>query len=318
MNILDNLVFSLNATVPIFAVIVFGWIFKRIKLISDEFASVSNKLTFKVFLPVLLFQEVSRMKIGEDFSLKFCLACFLMTVTAVFIITLLSVLLIKDKTLTGSYIQGSFRGSAAILGVSIAQNLYGNAGMVPMMIVAAVPFYNVFSVIILTIYSRDSLNKKIDIKKLIFDVLKNPIIIAIILGLPFSLLNVHFPLMLEKTMNNLSCVASPLALLAIGAGFSFSGNFASKLKLIISGSLIKLVIQPAVFLPVAAMLGFREQEMIAILIMLGSPSTVSGYIMAKNMGNDAELASGIVVITTAFSAFSVTGFIYILRSFQLI
>lgn len=315
---MDNLIYSLNATVPIFVIILIGWIFKKINFITDDFASLANKLTFKVFLPVLLFQEVSKMEFKKDFNPAFCAACFLITVCAVFFITLFSVIFIKDKEMTGSFIQGSFRGSAAILGVTIAENLYNNSGMVPMMIVAAVPFYNVFSVIILTIYSKESLKKKINILSLIKGVIKNPIIIAIFLGLPFSLLHIRFPEMVNKTMSSLASVASPLALIATGAAFSVSGSFSTKLKPCIIGSLIKLIIQPMIFLPIAVYLGFRNQELVAILIMLGSPSTVSGYIMAKNMNNDADLASGIVVLTTAFAAFSVTFFIYILKTFNLI
>jgi hypothetical protein len=127
------------------------------------------------------------------------------------------------------------------------------------------------------------------------------------------LLEVHFPAIIEKCISNLSVLTTPLALLSVGAGFEIE-NAVKKLKPSIAASLIKLVMQPAILLPVAVLMGFRNQEIIAILIMTGAPTTVSSFIMAKNMNNDAELASSIVVITTLFSAITITGIIFIFRT----
>lgn len=315
---MENLIFSLNATVPIFAMILLGWVFKRIRIINDEFVTANNKLAFNILFPVLLFKDISQMRIAEDFDLSFFLTCFIMTVLAVALITVFTLIFVKDKSMHGSFIQGSFRGSAAILGVSLAENLYGSSGMVPMMIVAAVPFYNLYSVIILTLSSSDSIDRKIDKKKLLISIIKNPMIIGIFAGIPFSLLNVTFPVIINKTISNLSSLATPLALLIVGAGFSDIEGLKKRVKPCIIASLIKLVILPAVCLPIAVLLGFRRQELIAILIMLGSPATVSSYIMAKSMKNDSDLASSIVVVTTLFSSITVTGLIYILKVFSLI
>ncbi len=314
---MNNLIYSLNATVPIFTIILLGWLLKKINIINDDFVSVNNKLAFNILFPVLLFRDLSTMKIAENFSIPFILTCFLMTAVSIFFISLLSHILIKDKTIVGSFIQGSFRSSAAILGVSIAENLYGNSGMVPMMIIAVVPLYNIYSVILLTLNSRDSIDKKISKKKLALSIAKNPMIVAIFIGIIFSFLQISFPPMISKATDSLSATASPLALLIVGAGFSTSASI-SKIKPCVIASLIKLIILPVVFSPIAILLGFRNQSLIAILIMLGSPSTVSGYIMAKSMDNDSELASGIVVITTIFSALTVTSFIYIFKMFSLI
>ena len=327
---MNNLAFSLNATVPIFLLILLGWFLKKINILDDRFVDINNKAVFNIFLPVLLFRDISKMQVTKYFDFKFCAVCFLMTVITSLLITWGAVKLIKDKHMTGSFIQGAYRSSAAILGVAIAENLYGNSGMVPMMIISAVPFYNFYAVIVLTMSSSDTLDKKVDMKKLILGIVKNPIILAIIVSLPFSVFNslvpdfhisaggIDFLAMIEKCINNISSLASPLALLVVGAGFDVSGSFKTKLKPCLCASFIKLILLPAVCLPIAVFLGIRDQQLIAILIMLGSPSTVSGYIMARNMKNDCELASGVVVITTFFAAFSITFFIYILRSFSLV
>lgn len=308
---MDNFIFSLNATIPVFFVIFMGWFLKKIGIIDERFSQVNDRLSFKVLFPLLLFRDISAADLKQDFDIKFAVFCFTATFLCFTAIWILSEIFIKDKSIIGSFVQGSFRGSAAILGVAFVQNMYGNSGMVPLMIVAAVPLYNIFSVIILTVRGRSG--EKISIKKLLMSIVKNPMIIGIFTGLPFALLEVHFPVMIEKCISNLSVLTTPLALLSVGAGFEFK-NAKAKLKPSIIASVIKLVIQPAILLPVAIMMGFRNQEIIALLIMTGAPTTVSSFIMAKNMNNDAELASSIVVITTLFSSVTITAMIFILKT----
>ncbi|MDO5560495.1 MAG: AEC family transporter [Oscillospiraceae bacterium] len=312
---MSNLIFSLNATIPIFTIILLGWFLKKIKVINDTFVSSNNFLTFNILFPVLLFRDISKMDIRAQFDISFLLTCFLLTIAAILIITAVALIFIKDRSMVGSFIQGSFRGSAAILGIPIAENLYGNSGMVPMMIIAAVPVYNISSVIILTVFSEDRVNKKINFRQLLLDIVKNPMIIGITAGLPFALAGITLPQILTKSINSLSSIVTPLALLMVGAGFDAGVSLKQKLRPSLAASLIKLVIQPALLLPIPIMMGFRNQELIAIFIMLASPATVSGYIMARSMKNDAQLASGIVVITTIFAAVTVTAFIYIFKLF---
>ncbi|OAA90551.1 AEC family transporter [Clostridium ljungdahlii] len=223
----------------------------------------------------------------------------------------------KDSSMTGAFVQASFRGSAAILGIAFVQNIYGNAGMAPMMIIGAVPLYNIYSVIVLTFESEDSRGGNDSVKKACINIIKNPIIIGILLGMIVSLLNIHFPKIIDKTLKNFAVMASPLALVTIGAGFEGTKALA-KIKPTLAASFIKLVAQAAVFLPLAVYFGFRDQELVALIIMLGSPTTVSCYIMAKNMNNDGVLTSSIVVATTLLSAFTLTFWIFVLKSFKFI
>ena len=153
-----------------------------------------------------------------------------------------------------------------------------------------------------------------NIKKACINILKNPIIIGIFLGLPFSLLHVTFPIFVQKTINSIAQTATPVALIVIGA--SFEGRKAiKKIKPTIIATFIKLIGLGAVFMPLAVWLGFRCQELMAILIMLASPTTVSSYIMAENMDNDGVLASSIIVLTTVLSSVTLTAWIFILRYF---
>ncbi len=308
---MENLMFSLNATVPVFLMIFIGWFLRRINVIDDKFVATNNKLAFTVLFPVLLFRDIAATDLGAEFSFKFVAFCFITTLLCFLSVWLIASLCIKDKSEVGSFVMGSCRGSAAVLGVVFAENIYGNAGMVPMMIVASVPLYNIFSVILMTVYSRDE-NKKINIGSILLGVAKNPLIIGIVLGVPFALLKVRFPVIIEKTLGYMASITSPIALLAVGAGFEI-GSVKKSAGLAAAASAIKLVIQPLIFLPIAIWMGFRGADIVALIIMLGAPTTVAAYIMAKNMNNDDQLVSEIVVLTTLFSALTVTASIYVVR-----
>ena len=155
------------------------------------------------------------------------------------------------------------------------------------------------------------------IKKAFLNILKNPIILGIAFGMVAALLSLDFPTIVDKTIDNVAKMATPLALIVLGAGFEGRKALA-KIKPTLAASAIKLVIQPLLLLPVAAALGFTGEKMIAILIMLASPTTPSCYIMAKSMKNDGVLTASIIVTTTLLGAFTLTGWIYILKTMGLI
>ena len=316
---MENFIFSLNATMPVFLVIVAGWFLMQLKLFNREFLAVADKYVFKVALPVLLFRDIATTDLREGFQLKFVLFCMAATTVMFLGIWGLASLLMKDKSMVGAFTQAAARGSAAVLGIACVENIYGNSGMAPLMIVSAVPLFNIYSVIILTLCAGDSHAKSRGetIKRAFLNVLKNPIIIGIALGVPFSLLNIRLPVILSKAVANIAGTATPIALLVVGA--NFEGRKAlSKLKPTLIASLLKLLVIPAVFFPFAVMLGFRGSELVAILVMLGSPTTVTCYIMAKNMGNDAELSASAVVMATLLSSVTLTFWIFLLKTLSLI
>ena len=197
------------------------------------------------------------------------------------------------------------------------ENIYGDAGLTPLMIVAAVPLFNIYSVVILTFSANGGQHGREAMKKACINVLKNPIILGILAGLPFSLLQITIPTIPLKAIDSVATTATPIALLVVGAGFEGTKALA-KIKPTVIASAIKLVVLPAAFLPLAIALGFTGAEMVAVLIMLGSPATVSCYIMAKNMDNDGELSTSIIVLTTLLSSVTLTGWIFILRLMGLI
>lgn len=315
---MDNFIFSLHATLPVFCVILLGWLFRKWNIVNEKFATDLNKLTFNVLFALLLFRDIAQSDIRQQFNPKFMVFCLLVTVGCFVVIWIIAELTIKEPSEIGTFVMCSFRGSAAVLGVAFVENIYGNSGMVPLMIICSVPLYNIFSVILLTFRGKVPIAKgKEGIKKAIKNVLTNPLIIGIIAGIPFAVFHVQFPVLIEKPINTLCSMATPLALLMVGAGFE-TKEAMGKIKLSAISSLIKLVIQPAIFMSLAIVMGFRGSELIAILIMVGAPTTVSCYIMSMAMNGDETLSSSVVVLTTLFSAITITGAIFILKSCALI
>ncbi len=314
---MDNLIFSLNATVPIFLMMLLGLLFRKIGWIDEVFASKMNKFVFLVPLPVLLFEDLAAVDFAEVWDMKFVLFCFGATLISIAIAAVVSFLW-KDRSIQGEFIQASYRSSAALLGIAFIQNIYGDAGMAPLMIIGSVPLYNVMAVVVLSFFQpeRKKLDRQVWISTL-KGIITNPIILGIIAGLLWSALRLPMPSILDKTVSSVGAVATPLGLMAMGATFDIRKAF-GRAKPAVVASVMKLVIFAAVFLPVAVWLGFRREQLVAILIMLGSATTVSCYVMARNMGHEGVLTSSTVMLTTLFSAFTVTGWLYILRMLGMI
>lgn len=314
---MENFIYSINATLPVFLVIVLGYVLMQTKMLNENFVTVANKFNFQVTLPFLVFKDISSANVRENFDLKFVLFCAGATTLCFFTIWGVTKLFVKDTSIRGAFVQASFRSSAAVMGIAFIQNIYGNSGMAPMMIIGSVPLYNIFSVIVLTMEANEEVQGYDRIKKAMLGILTNPIIIGILLGLLVSISGITFPTVVNKTVQSIASMASPLALIAIGAGFE-GKKALGKIKPTIWVAVIKLVFQTMVFLPIACMMGFRTEKLIAILIMLAAPTTPSCYIMAKNMKNDGVLTASSVVVTTLCSSVTLTLWIYILRSMGLI
>ena len=309
---MQNLLFSLNATLPVFLVMVAGDALGRMGFLQPAFCKASDKLTFKITLPLMLFLDMGSVDILHDFQPRFVLFCFAATLAGILALWTAAKRLLKDKTLVGEFVQAGYRSSAAVLGVAFIQNIYGNAGMAPLMMLGSVPLFNIFAVLILTLESPQR-REKPSPKQLLRGVATNPILLGIVLGTVYALLPFTLPAVITKAMNSIASVTTPLALLSIGASFE-GAKAIKKLGPTLGAALIKTVGLAAVFLPCAVALGFRGEELIALLIMLGSPTTPSAYVMSKNMGHEGVLTSSCIALTTLLSALTLTGWIFILRS----
>ncbi len=314
---MENLIFSLNATLPVFFLMILGMLFKKWNFISNEFASSMNKFVFLIPLPVMVFKNLATIDIQEAWDTKFVLFCFGVTICSIFISYLLS-FFNPDKSSQAEFIQGSYRSSAALLGMALISNIYGESIMGPLMIIGSVPLYNMMAVVVLSLFQPD--RKKMDrqlIQKTMVGILKNPIIIGIELGLLFSFFSLPYPPIFSKVIDSISALASPMGLMAMGASFNFK-KASGQIKFAVLASFFKLFGFVLIFMPFAIYFGFVEDQIVAILIMLGSATTVTCFVMAKNMGHPGILTSNVVMITTLLSGFSITFWLFVLKCLQVI
>ena len=314
---MENLIFSLNATIPIFLMMLLGMLFRKLGWMDEVFAVKMNKFVFLVPLPVLLFEQLATVDFSEVWDIKFILFCFVVTAISITISTVIS-LLWKDRSIKGEFIQATYRSSAALLGIAFIQNIYGTVGMAPLMIIGSVPLYNVMAVVVLSFFKpgNNSFDKAL-VKKTLKGIVTNPIIIGIVAGFVWSALKLPMPLILHKTVSSIGATATPMGLMSMGATFEMK-KATSKMKPTLVAVFMKLIGFCAIFLPVAAMLGFRNEQLIAILVMLGSATTVSSFVMARSMGHEGTLSSGVIMMTTLLSAFTLTMWLDVLRSFGLV
>ena len=314
---MENLIFSLNATIPIFLMMVLGVFFRKTGLLKENMINGLNQFVFKATLPVLLFGDLAKQDFAEAWNGKFVAFCFVVTLLSISLVALMSMAL-KDKSQRGEFIQGAYRSSAAILGIAFITNIYGNSGMAPLMIIGSVPLYNIMAVVVLSFTKpgQNGMSPEL-IKKTLKGIATNPIILGILAGALWSVLRLPMPTILTKTVSSLGGLTTPLGLMAMGAAFNWS-EAKSGMGPAFAASFMKLIGLCTLFLPVAVLLGFREAELIAILVMLGSSTTVSSYVMARNMGHSGVLSSSIVAITTLGSAFSLTFWLYVLKTLALI
>lgn len=317
----NNFIYSVNIVFPMFVMVVLGYLFKRNRFLDESFFSQSERFVFRVALPSMVFLEVANAGSAETLNWRlvgFC--CLGITVNCV-VLSLIVPRIVGDNDKRGAIIQGIFRSNFAVMGVPLATSMFGNAGGAAIAIVLpfVVVLFNVYSVIILSAFApRDA---KVPIKEIfartIKSVVTNPHIIAVILALPFLLLGWKMPTVVQKSTTYLSNTTFALSLLSLGSTMTLQA-VQGKLKYSLSAALTKLILIPAVMITIGYFCGFRGPEMGIILILFGTPSAVSSYIMAKNMKSDHELAGQILLLTTLLCLVTLFGGIFVLKTLGLI
>ena len=309
---MENFTLSFNVVSPLFIVMALGYYLKYIKMLDKQTLDVMNKVCFKAFLPTLLFYNIYKSDVKSAFNprlIMFSVSCVLILF---FILLIIIPKIEKDNKKRGVMIQGIFRSNFVIFGMPVASSIYGdgNIGTTALLISIIVPLFNLLAVISLEVF-RDG---NIDFKKIIHGIITNPLIVASIIGVSFILLNIKLPIFIEKSVSDISKLATPLSLILLGGSFSFS-DIKEYLKNIIFVVSNKLVIVPLIFIPLAISLGFREIELLTILIMFASPTGVSTFQMAKQMDADHILAQQAIVFSCLFCIPTV--FLWILSLKQL-
>ncbi|MBE0450816.1 MAG: AEC family transporter [Clostridia bacterium] len=310
---IDNFLFSLSSALPIFFVMIIGYYLKRRTIITEEFVKAANLFVFNVALPVKIFSDVYRSSFDEYFDIGFVLFIIVGIVVSVIISWITGAFLVKDKSKLGAFIQGSFRGNFLYIGLSLMENVTGSIGLkAPLVIALIIPLYNILAIVVLS-FLEVGRKSGVEFKDIVKNIIGNPMIIAVALGMVVSQFDLHLPLIMTRTMSYFEVVATPLALIAIGASFKF-GNMRGNLKTALLASSLKLIVLPSVAVIAAIALGFGNEDIFLIYILFGVPTATISYVVTVVMKGDHDLASNIIMVSTLLSNISMTLYVFIFKT----
>ena len=328
---MENIIFALNAVLPIVLLIALGYILRKVGFFNEGFLSVGNKLCFRVLLPTMLFMNVYKIESLADINWTTAVFCVASIVVAFFIGLIIVRLFIPVRDQKGVVLQCVFRSNYAIIGIPLAEMIFGEAGkqVASLMSAFTIPVFNILAVIALTMYMGDeqveSINVGKQIEKTLVGIAKNPLIIAVLSGVVVVLVRQLFIMwgwsfrfsdikFLYTAANYVASLTTPLALIILGGQFEFE-SLKNYTKQIIIATVARTVFIPAVFLVVACVVfGFRGADVAAFVAIYGSPVAVASAIMAREMHGDGDLAGALVVSTTVVCAFTLVIMISILNS----
>lgn len=321
---MDSLIFAVNAVLPIIIMVAIGYFLKRFGFINDEFAKRANKLVFRVFLPTMLFLNVYKI----DASMNIGVTYILFAIGAIAVVFVAALLLLpiatKQKNRRAPVIQAVFRSNYALIGIPLAEAFGGELGVIVASLLSAfsIPLFNVMAVVTFAVFGE---GEKPSVKKVVKNILTNPLIIGVALGALFLLLKtsladvgvtttlLDIPIM-NKVLNYLSSVATPIALIMLGAQFEFSAIPGMKREIIFATAM-RVAIVPAAVISVALATGlFNSAHFAAYVALFGTPVAVSTVPMTQELGGDSALAGQLVVWTTLFSGVTLFLFSFVLKA----
>lgn len=313
MNLyLESLNFTASIVAPIFFIVFLGYLLKRVGLIDKGFIDTSSKLVFVVTLPALVFMSISRTDFHAVFNPQQLSFVFCGTLISFAALWLIAKRWIQRPEDLGVFIQGGFRSNYGIIGLAISYNLFSDSGLAQasLLLAMVIPLFNVLSIIALTIPAQRS--GSASLFSTVAEVIKNPLIIAVFLALPFSYFGLQLPGIAQKTGHYFANLTLPLALLAIGGSLNLKSlkNTSSQATW---ATLSKLLFIPVILTIAAWAYGFRGQELTMLMVLFGCPTAAASFVMAKGMGGNAELAANIILMTTLGSVLSLSAGIYFVK-----
>lgn len=309
---MDSFIIAVTAVTPFLVYILYGYIMRRAQVTDEAFLDKLNRVVFRCFFPFLSFYNIYKVDPELKFRFSFVLFCDFLVLILIVILLAAVPRVIRDRRQAGSYIQAVYRSNCVLYALPLAQNVYGQEGasLAAMMVALVVPLYNVSAVLILAYFGGQ---EHTSWKKLLWDVITNPIIIGVIIGLIFHVLKIRLPKALDAPAGAFSSLTTPLAMFVLGGSLHFSQTRRYR-KLLISGLSLRLVIIPAAALCAAYAAGFSAAERFVIFACFATPSAAASYAMASGMGCDGELAGQFVVLGTVLSVLTLFLWIFFMGS----
>lgn len=305
----SNFILSVNAVLPMGVLMLLGMLIKKRDWLNQAELKRVNGMIFKVFFFFLLFNSTYHATIN-DYRPRLLVYGIVMVLLLWVGAWIFSCTVSKEPHVRGAMIQNLYRSNFVIMGYPVVINMFGfeNSGVTAMMVAVIVPMYNILAVITLEYFRGGNP----DYKTMLKGVIINPMILGFLSAAFLRLVGVVLPMFLDKLVSQLAMMTSPLALIVLGA--SFSGMGSPNWCNVIISVLGRLVVVPAVALPVSYWFGFRGIEFVTLLVMFGAPTAVISYAMAQQMGSDEVLAGNSVVYSTALSCFSLFCWIFLWKT----
>lgn len=306
---METMILAFNAVFPLLAFMMVGYFLGRIKLLNDKTAAGLNKLVFNVLLPLSIFYAIYKADIKGGFDVKLSLYVAITCAITYIIISFIVNSREKDKTIAPVMTQAIHKANYNLLAIPIAESFFGSSiGMTAVLAVIITPIVNICS----TVEFERAKGGRVSILKMLKKIILNPLVLSSLLGLLANLSGIKLPDVIAKdVISKLAAMATPAAMLALGAGFDFSKmkKWAKRLTVICVG---KLIILPLILVPGAILLGIRGVDLIAVLVYSGSHSAVNSYSTAVSMGGNEELAGEAVAVTSLLCVFTLFVFLTVL------
>lgn len=313
---LENLLFSVNMSLPLFVLLALGFLLARKGLFTADYIARTTDLVYYVMLPGQLFLDVAGMDVSAALDGRF----MAVTVAGVVLQFLLAWgcgdLLCRDRRKQGAFSHACFRGNFVYLGMALLQNIYGGASVAStaVLLMLMLPLYNIQGAVLLSVKENRG---GVRAGAILLSIFKNPMVLAILAGLPFAFFRIPLPFVVTKSLGYLESATSTMALLVVGAGIRLEA-IRSDLPLLLRLSAVKLLVMPALLAAMAAAAGLTAEQTVTLTVAGAMPSAVNVYIITGKMGGDADLACGAVVVTHLLSLFTMTGTVFALRTAGLI
>ncbi|MBD9485444.1 AEC family transporter [Pseudomonas sp. PDM14] len=301
---------TLTITIPVFSMLFLGVLLRRLGQIDENFIHTASRLTFNVSMPVMLFLAILHADLSTALQ-PAVLGYFVLATLLGYLFAWGWAILRVPRAERGIYVQGSFRGNNGIIGLALATSLYGDYGLSLGGILGGVVIlcYNTLSVIVLEVYNP---NSKTSVWNIFKSILRNPLIIGVLLAIPFAYWRVPLPSWLTTSGEYLAQLTLPLALICIGGTLSLASLRASS-SLAIGASLMKMIWLPILATVGAFFCGFRNAELAILFLYFASPTAAASYVMARAAGGNHELAAAIIVITTLVAVVSTNIGLFVLQ-----
>lgn len=309
---LANIFFhTLETTLPVFAMVFIGLGLRRLNWIDVHFINTASALVFRATLPTLVFFSIVEADLESAFN-PALLGYYLVATIACFGLAWLWASWRIPREDRGVYVQGAFRGNCGIVGLALAANLYGDYGLSAggILLGLVIISYNALSVIVLTAYHPD---KQVGLGPILRDILRNPLILAVLIAIPFAWSGLSLPIWLQTSGNYFASLTLPLALLCIGGTLSLDA-IRSDSKTAAGASGLKMVVLPLLATTGAWIVGFEGQELGLMFLFFASPTAAASYVMVKALGGNDRLAANIVALTTLLASITITAGVFLLRA----